>query len=354
MKMASSTDTTSRTLSFPEALREAVWQEMKRDPSVIVMGQGVDDPKAILGTTQGLLEEFGAHRVFDVPLAEDGITGIAVGAAIGGLRPIHVHIRNDFLLLAMNQIVNMAAKVRYMYAGTNQVPLVIRAMIGKSWGQGPQHSQSIYPMLMNVPGLRIVVPSTPYDAKGLMISSIRSNDPVLFIEHRLLYFQKGYVPEEPYELPFGRARHMAEGKDITLVGVSQMAVECLRAHKILKTMGIEADVFDPVTLNPLDMNSIEKSVRKTRHLLVVDNAWMTCGLGAEIFARLCELGLGNIPMKRMGFAPVTCPTTPSLEKHFYPDVEKIVQSVSEILRKDIAMTWLRNYVCEEIEFKGPF
>jgi len=345
-----------RILSYPEAIREAIEQEMQRDSSVIVLGQGVDDPKGTLGTTKGLAERFGANRVFDTPLSEDGMTGVAIGAALGGLRPVHVHIRMDFLLLAMNQIVNMAAKMHYMFGGELFVPLVLRSMIGKSWGQGPQHSQSIYPLLMNIPGLKIVAPSTPYDAKGCLIAAIRDDNPVIFIEHRLLYYQKGYVPQAEYSVPFGKARKITEGSDITLVGISQMAIECLRAERHLQEAGISAEVIDPVSLSPLDIDTIESSVLKTGKLIVVDNAWTQCGAGAEIISRLIERNkVKNPAIQRMGFAFVPCPTTPSIEQPFYPDAEKIARAAYGMLRpgkKDWQIT--SKLHIEEIEFKGPF
>lgn len=344
-----------RILSYPDAIREGTEQEMSRDPSVILFGQGVDDPKAILGSTKGLLEKFGDKRVFDTPLSEDGMTGFAIGAALAGLRPIHTHIRMDFVLLAMNQIVNMAAKMRYMFGGAVFTPMVIRSMIGKSWGQGPQHSQSIYPLFMNIPGLKIVAPSTPYDAKGCLIQGIRDNDPVLFIEHRLLYYQKGHVPEEVYTVPFGNARVLANGKDITLVGISQMAVECLRARQYLQEAGIDAEVIDPVSLYPLDINAIQISLAKTKRLIIVDNAWMTCGAGAEIIAQLVEKNTHReIQIQRMGFAFVPCPTTPSLEQHFYPDAKKIALKAYEMLNPEKHWEPISKLQIEEIEFKGPF
>jgi len=346
-----------RIINYPEAIREALEQETASDPSVIIFGQGVDDPKAILGTTKGFVEKFGTHRIFDTPLSEDSMTGVAIGAALSGLRPIHTHIRMDFMLLAMNQIINMAAKMHYMYGGAFFIPIVIRAMIGKSWGQGAQHSQSTYPLFMNIPGIKIVAPSTPYDAKGCLIQSIRDNNPVIYVEHRLLYYQKGHVPAQSYSVPFGRARILTKGDDITLVGISQMAVECLRAHKYLKEVGIEAEVIDPVSLYPLDIETIEKSVLKTRRLIVVDNAWITCGAGSEIISRIFE-GKNhnkNIMVYRMGFAFVPCPTTPTLEKHFYPDAKKIASRAYQMLhpkRKPWVPT--SSLQREEIEFKGPF
>jgi len=345
-----------RIITYPEAIREALFLEMSQDENVVVMGQGVDDPKAILGTTSGLVEKFGKTRVFDTPLSEDGMTGVATGAALAGLRPVHTHIRMDFVLLAMNQLVNMTAKMSYMFGGELAVPLVVRAIIGKSWGQGPQHSQSIYPLLMNIPGIKIVAPATPYDAKGALIQSIRDNNPVLFIEHRLLYYQKGHVPEGSFTTELGKVRILSAGKDITLVGISQMAIECLRASHYLEEKGINAEVIDPVSLSPLDIASIEESVKKTGHLVIVDNAWMRCGAGAEIITQLLERHkTGDFLFQRMGFADTPCPTTPSLEAGFYPDAKKIAQTAYQILMPG-EKVWQpkKKLEIEEIEFKGPF
>src|ERR671934_2730203 len=209
-----------RILSYIEAIREATDQEMERDSSVVVFGLDVDDPKAIQGTTGGLLEKYGQERVFGTPLSEDAMTGAAVGMALAGLRPIHVHIRMDFLLLAMNQLVNVAAKSRYMYGGRVAVPLVVRSMIGKSWGQGAQHSQGLYSFFMHVPGLKVVAPSNSYDAKGCLAAAVRDDNPVLYVEHRLLHFQNGPVPDGLYQVPPGKARVTATGTDVTLVGIS--------------------------------------------------------------------------------------------------------------------------------------
>lgn len=345
-----------RILLYPEAIREALEQEMERDSSVFVMGLGVDDPKRILGTTGGLLEKFGPRRIFDTPLAEDGMTGVAIGAALAGLRPVHVHIRMDFMLLAMNQIVNMAAKMCHMYAGELSVPMVIRSIIGKSWGQGAQHSQSIYPLLMNVPGIKIVAPSTPHDAKGCLIQGIRDNNPVLFMEHRMLYYQKGHVPAEPYTVPLGKARLLSQGGDITLVGISQMAIECLRARQYLQEKGIHAEVIDPLSLSPLDLEPIAASVMKTGKLIVVDNAWMPCGAGAEIIARLTESGKHKkMKILRMGFASIPCPTSPPLEQEFYPDAAKIAIAAYQMLNpKKKRWEPQAKLHIEEVEFKGPF
>src|SRR5947209_3147231 len=314
-------DAEQRTLSYVEAIREATDREMARDPNVIVFGLDVDDPKAIQGTTRGLLDKYGPERVFGTPLSEDAMTGAAVGMALAGLRPIHIHIRMDFLLLAMNQLVNVAAKTRYMYGGQVHLPLVVRAMIGKSWGQGAQHSQGLHSLFMHVPGLKVVAPATPFDAKGCLTTAVRDDDPVLFVEHRLLHFQHGPVPEAPYVVGPGKARVTAAGEDITVVGISWMQVECLRACRYLGDIGIRAEVIDPVWLSPLDIDTIAESVEKTGRLLVVDTAWTCCGASAEIVAGVGERlsGVRDLKLKRLGFAPTTCPTTPSLEERFYPN-----------------------------------
>jgi pyruvate/2-oxoglutarate/acetoin dehydrogenase E1 component len=347
-----------RTLTYAEAIHEATEQEMARDPRVIVMGLGVDDPKGIYGTTLGLVEEYGPVRVFDTPLSEDAMTGAAIGAALAGLRPIHVHQRMDFLLLAMNQLVNIAAKSRYMYGGSVSVPIVVRAIIGRSWGQGAQHSQAFHSFFMHVPGIKVVAPTTPYDAKGCLIRSIREEDPVIFVEHRLLHkYQEGHVPEDSYQVPLGKARILAEGSDLTLIGISHMAVECLRAQRHLEDVGLRAEVIDPVSLSPLDMETIAGSVRKTGKLLVVDNGWIACGAGSEILAQVVERFQGHreVRVQRMGFEGVTCPTTRNLETEFYPDAQKIA-SAAYALVHDNRESWMPapEEAPEIVQFKGPF
>jgi pyruvate/2-oxoglutarate/acetoin dehydrogenase E1 component len=272
---------------------------------------------------------------------------------MAGLRPIHVHIRQDFLLLCMNQLVNMAAKAHYMYDGTVKVPLVVRSMIGKSWGQGAQHSQALYSMFMHVPGLKVVAPTTPYDAKGILVQSVRDNNPVMFVEHRMLHFTSGFVPQDIYSVPLGKARVLAEGTDVTLVGVSWMAVEAMRARAYLAQRGISAEVIDPVTLSPLDMPTIERSATKTGNLVVVDNAWLTAGASAEIVARVAERQLG-VSSTRIGFAPTTTPTTRVLEDRFYPTGRSIAEQVNARLGGPADWTPADEDFGDNLEFKGPF
>lgn len=342
----------TRILSYAQAICEATAQEMERDSRVILLGQGVDDFKGFVGTTKGLVQRFGRDRVMDTPLSEDGMTGVAIGLALAGLRPIHTHIRMDFNLLAMNQIVNIAAKSRYMFGGAVGLPLVVRTVIGRSWGQGAQHSQGLHSLFAHIPGLKVVAPSTPYDAKGCLISSIRDDNPVIFVEHRLAHLSKGIVPEEPYTVPLGKGRVLAAGDDVTLVGVSYMVVECLRAAHKLATVGIGAEVLDPVTLNPLDIATIAQSVRKTRRLVVVDTAWTFCGMTAEIVAQIAEQ-LPSVAVRRLGYAPVPCPTTKNLENLFYPNATTIAATAHEVVR---GRPWKPPHeeAPEIIEFKGPF
>jgi acetoin:2,6-dichlorophenolindophenol oxidoreductase subunit beta len=343
-----------RITTYVEALREAVEQEMERDPSVVLFGLDVDDHKAIQGSTRGLLERFGAERVFTTPLSEDAMSGVAIGAAMAGMRPIHVHIRMDFLMLAMNQLINIAAKTHYMYGGAYKVPLVVRCMIGKSWGQGAQHSQGLHSMFMHVPGLTVAAPANAHDAKGCMIAAIRDDNPVIFMEHRLLYGTEAMVPAESFTAEIGKGRQVAPGNDITLVGISNMVMECLRARELLAEVGISAAVVDPVWLTPLDMETISASAEHTGRVLVVDTAWTSCGASAEIIARLAE---GDVVprMARIGFAPTTCPTTPWLEEHFYPNPATIAAKAFTMVSGG---NWMpdreRARMVHQMHFRGPF
>lgn len=350
---------TKRILRYVDALREGIEQEMERDPSVFIFGLDVDDHKSIQGSTAGLLEKFGAQRVFGTPLSEDAMTGVAVGAAMNGMRPIHVHIRNDFMMLAMNQLVSIAAKAHYMYGGKVKAPLVVRSMIGKSWGQGAQHSQALHSMFMHVPGLKVVAPSNAHDVKGCMIAAVRDDNPVVFVEHRLLYATEAYVPETPFVVEPGRSRVCVQGDAVTVVGVSNMVLECLRAQELLSEVGIHCEVIDPIWLSPLDTDTILASALRTRRLLVADNAWTNCGAGAEIIARVLEAAgpRAGIEVKRIGFAPTTCPTSPWLERHFYPNPSTIAQAIHAMVNGE-GSGWTpdpeRAELAYQTQFRGPF
>ncbi|MDB3895679.1 alpha-ketoacid dehydrogenase subunit beta [Alphaproteobacteria bacterium] len=347
----------NRVLSYGAAIHEALVQEMELDPGVFVLGQGVDDAKGMYGTTLGLNERFGNNRCFDVPLAEDGVTGIMIGASMAGMRPVNVHQRMDFLLLCMNQLINIAAKQSYVFSGQSNIPIVVRGIVGRSWGQGAQHSQSFHSYFMHVPGIKIFAPVTPHDAKGCMIAAIRDNNPVLIMEHRMLYGNQGFVPLDSYEVDFGKARILRDGKDVTILAISHMVVEAVRAANLLNEIGLSAEIIDPVSLAPLDIDTIIASVQKTKNLLVVDNGWVNCGAAAEIVAQVTERlqGSGNIKLARMGFAPVPCPTTKPLESLFYPNSRTIALKAHEIVTGETNNWFPKTEEAKEIaEFRGPF
>ncbi len=345
-----------RQISFCEALNEAMFQEMERDPSVFVYGIGVPDHKKIFGSTARLSERFGEQRCFDTPLCEEAMTGFGLGAAINGLRPIHIHIRMDFLLLAMNQLVNMVSNFVYSTNGTLKAPLVIRVVVGRGWGQGYQHSKSLHSYFAHIPGLKVVVPTTPKDAKGLLASAIRDNNPVVFIEHRWLYWAVGEVPEEPFTIPIGEANIIKEGSDLTVVAVSWMNIEALKAAEILAKRGVHIEVIDPRTLSPLDDTLIIQSVKKTGHCLVADNDWVDCGFGAEVAARVSEKCFGHLksPVKRIGFAFTPCPTVRVLENEFYPNAVTIIRSIEKTLGLSPTDISDEDFYSHENRFQGPF
>jgi pyruvate dehydrogenase E1 component beta subunit len=316
----------NRQLKFFQAINEAIDLCLANDPAVYLMGLGVTDPKGIFGTTLGLQQKHGSARVMDTPTSEDGMTGVAIGSAIVGMRPIMTHQRMDFALYAMEQIVNQAAKWHYMFGGQMRVPLVIRMLVGQGWGQGPQHSQSLQAWFAHVPGLKVVMPSTPYDAKGLLVASVEDNNPVIFIEHRWLYNIFGNVPEGIYRVPLGRARVARKGKDITIVATSYMVLEALRAAEVLSYAGIEAEVMDIRSLKPLDSHSILESVRKTGRLIAADGAWRTMGFSAEILAIVAEEACSDLKCNpcRVAFPDVPTPTSPALADHYYPRAIHII------------------------------
>ena len=345
-----------RVITYCEALNEAMIQEMERDPTVFVYGIGTPDHKRIFGTTCDIPERFGMGRCLDTPLSEDAMTGMGLGAALNGLRPVHVHIRVDFLLLAMNQIANMVSSFRYGSAGHMDAPLVVRAVVGRGWGQGFQHSKSMHATFAHVPGLKVVLPTTPHDAKGLLTAAIRDNDPVLIFEHRWLYWQEGEVPEAPFVEPFGKAHVIRSGKDITIVATSWLNVEAAHAARILSANGVEAELVDPRTIVPLDEDTIVESVSRPGRCLVADNDWVFCGFGSEVAALVSERCFGALkaPVKRIGFAHTPCPTARHLENAFYPNAETIVRAAEQVLGMDPIDLSGEKFFSHENRFKGPF
>ena len=323
----------SRDLNLPQAINEAIDLSMANDPAVYVMGLGVPDPKGIFGSTLRLEQKYGSSRVMDMPTSENGLTGVAIGSALVGMRPIMTHQRIDFALLAMEQIVNQAAKWHYMFGGKMSVPLVLRLIIGRGWGQGPQHSQSLQSWFAHIPGLKVVMPTTPHDAKGLLISSVEDNNPVIFIEHRWLYNLTGDVPEGVYRVPIGQARVIREGRDVTIAATSYMTMEAVRSAEMLEADGIKAEVIDVRTLRPWDKGLILQSVRKTGRLIAADTGWKSVGFSAEILAHIAEEALGSLksPPRRIALPDYPTPTTPSLADHYYPRAVHIVAAVRGML-----------------------
>ena len=339
-------------ITYSQAIYLATKHLMKKNKNVYILGQGVDDSKGTLGTTKDLHKLFGKDRCFDTPVAEEGIAGFAIGSALAGLRPINVHIRMDFLMVCMNQLINMAAKTSYMFAGKLKVPIVIRCAVGRSWGQGAQHSQAFQSLFAHIPGLTVVMPSTASDAYYSLIEAVNENNPTIFIENRMLYNikQKTTLNKKTYKR---KSNILKKGKDITIVGISYMAVEALRARNYLKKYSIEAEIIDPVWIRPLDVDTIIKSVKKTKNLLIVDNGWLSFGSSSEILISILEKIDFKINFKRIGFADTTCPTTKVLENFFYPNSATITQSSLNLLGvKNNSIKFIES---EEIKnFKGPF
>ncbi len=345
-----------RSLTYCEALREAQIQEMERDKNVFIYGIGVPDHKAVFGSTAGIPEMFGKDRCFDTPLSEDTMMGFGLGAALNGMRPIYMHIRVDFLLLAMNQLANMVSSYQYMSGGTLKVPLVIRAIIGRGWGQGCQHSKSMQSVFAHIPGLKVVMPTTPRDAKGMLIAAIRDTNPIIMIEHRWLYWQEDEVPEEPFTVPIGEPIILKEGNDITIVATSWMNVEALRVSEILAKIGVSIEIVDVRTLSPLNPDIIIKSVEKTGHCIIADNDWTFCGYSAELAAVIGQKCFGKLkqPIERIGFAFTPCPTVRCFENEFYPNAVNIVRAVEKQLGLSETDFTGEEFYSHERRFKGPF
>lgn len=351
----------SRQLTYVQAVNEALSQCMASDPKTLFFALGADDPKRLFGTAAGLKEKFGNDRVFDMPTAENGMTGVAVGAAICGFKPIMTHQRLDFFLLAMDQLVNSAAKWHYMFGGQDSVPLVIRLILGRGWGQGPTHSQSLQSWFAHIPGLKVVMPTTPQDAKGLLISAIQDPNPVVFMEHRWLHHQVGEVSEEMTPIPLGAARRISSGNDVTIVSHSYMTVEAVRAIKHLKSNGVECDLIDLRTISPMDWPMILESVKKTGRLLALDTSAISFSVASEIIARStidCFSFLKTSPL-RLASPDFPVPTSAAMTEQYYPTAREIVQSVSKLMGREISdAPFVRDAATPHDVpgewFKGPF
>src|SRR5262245_28863280 len=312
-------------LSFAQAINSALRQALELDSGVFVYGIGADGPAGIFGTTTGLVDKFGARRVFDTPIAEAGLSALAAGAASNGLRPVLVHQRLEFMLYSVDQVVNWMAPWRFMSGGRAKMPVTIRAIIGKGWGQGPQHTKSLHACFAHVPGLQVVMPGSPADAKGLLLSSILSDDPTLFIEGRSLFSMQEDVPDEPYFIRLGEALVRREGKDVTLVTMGSMVPLCLQAAETLAQSTMSAEVLDIRCLSPLDVESIIRSVKKTGRLVVAEPGWRMYGAAAEIIATVVETrGEMRSRPRRVAWPQSAVPTSSKLEEQFYPTSDDIV------------------------------
>jgi pyruvate dehydrogenase E1 component beta subunit len=329
---------TVREITYLEAIREALWQEMERDERVFIIGEDVGVYGGAFGVTLGMVEHFGEERVIDTPISEYGIAGAITGAALAGMRPVGEIMFMDFTTFAMEQLVNQAAKMRFMFGGTIEVPFVLRTPAGSGTGAAAQHSQSLEAWFVHVPGLKVVMPSTPYDAKGLLLASIRDCNPIIFVEHKLLYKTKGPVPEEPYTVPLSTAEVKRAGRDLTIVAVSIMVKRALEAAEQLAQEDIEAEVVDPRTLKPLDEETIVRSASKTGRVLIVHEACKTGGYGGELAATIAgseAFDYLDAPIVRLAGRDIPIPYNRTLEYHTVPQVEDIVEAARRLARGEV-------------------
>ena len=331
---ASQVGAKERTISYVEAGVEALREEMRRDPTIFYIGTGIGPRGGNWQQTRGLCAEFGEARLRDTPISELAMMGMGVGAAMAGSRPIVDIVFMDFVLEAMTQLIQQASTAHYISNGKFKVPLVVRAAMGGVRSAGPHHSHSFYSFFMHIPGLKVVVPALPYDVKGLLKTAIRGDNPVMFLEHKGLYGSKGPVPTEEYTIPFGKAVVRRQGKDVTLIAVSQMVLRAMAAADALAQQGISVEVIDPRTVVPLDREAILQSVAKTGRLAIADEAYANCGFSAEIAATVAEEALEDLdaPVRRICALPAPHAFSPSLDSYLLPSAERIVREVTEMMK----------------------
>ena len=343
-----------RTITYSQAISEGLVIAMRRDPSIFITGYGVDYPTGVFGTTKEAHVEFGSARVFDSPSMENALTGIGIGAAAMGMRPILVHHRNDFMFLAFDQMLNLAAKWRYMYGGNaGEVPIVVRGVIGRGWGQGATHSQSLQSPIAHFPGITVLMPAVPADAKGLIISALKSKSPVVILEHRSLFDITGEVPEGYYETPIGKANVLRLGTDISVVCTSYMVIEAMRAAEFLSGFGISVEVVDIRSIRPIDESTIINSVMKTGRLIVADTSWVQYGVASEISALVVEKAFSYLkgPVVRIGLPDSPTPSAKALEEVYYPSANSLQKSITRAL----GIADITSALAPEIDnFKGPY
>jgi pyruvate/2-oxoglutarate/acetoin dehydrogenase E1 component len=350
-----------KTTSYAEAIRSGLHDAMQADDKVILIGQGVPDASQTYGTTTGLVDIFGHDRVMEMPLAEASMVGIALGASLVGVRPVMTFARLEFALLAIDQIVNQAAKWSYMFGGRAHVPFVLRMIVGRGWGQGAQHSQSLHNWFAHIPGLKVVMPTTAYDAKGLLISSIEDDNPVIFIEHRWLHCTTSDVPLESYKVPLGKAKKITTGVDVTIVASSYSTLDGMKAVSILASHNISAELIDLRTISPLDEETILTSVKKTGRLVVCDQGHLSAGFASEIVARISEKAFSALKAAPQRIALPDCPTptTRALSNYFYPLPDHIVNAVLAMFAKESEDPYSAVMPEDKLDvfdsnFKGPF
>jgi len=322
-----------RKISYAQAINEALHQVIERNDRVFLIGQGITSPWYVGTTTVGLIERFGPERIIDTPVSENGVTGVAVGSALAGMHPILVHPRLDFMYYAMDQIANHAANWYYMFGGQLSVPVTMWGIINRGGEQAAQHSQALQAMFTHVPGLKVAMPSTPYDAKGLLIASVEDNNPVVYIDERWLYTFVGEVPEETYSVTIGKGVVRRRGKDVTIVATSYMVHEAMKAAESLNQDETDVEVVDLLSLKPLDKSLLFESVRKTGRLVIADGGWKTCGIAAEISALVTENIFERLeaPILRVTLPDTPAPASSALERVYYPTSEKIISAVRKIL-----------------------
>jgi pyruvate dehydrogenase E1 component beta subunit len=323
-----------REITYAQAINEALRQCMREDERVVLLGEDIGAYGGIFQVTAGLLNEFGKQRVVDTPICEAGFVGAGVGAALTGMRPVVEVMFIDFTTVCMDMIINQMAKIHYMFGEQGKIPMVIRINIGAGRGAAAQHSQSFHALFMHIPGLYVAVPSTPYDAKGLMIEAIKNDNPVIFVEHKKLYIEKGPVPEESYRIPFGQADIKRKGSDITIVATHAMVLRSLRAAEEVTKEGIDVEVIDPRTLSPLDKKTILESVMKTGRLIVADEGHKTCGVAGEIAAIVAEESIYYLraPVVRVCSPDTPVPFSPPLEQHYIPDVKDLLPAIKRLMK----------------------
>lgn len=347
----------SKNITFAGAVNDAIASEMRRDPKIVSIGLGHNDPKRIFGTTAGLLEEFGPERAREMPISENAVTGIVVGLALKGFKPILTHQRVDFALLSMDQIVNSAAKWRLMFNRGDGLPLVIRMIIGRGWGQGPTHSQSLQSWFAHIPGLKVLMPSNPKDAKGMLAYALQDPNPVIFLEHRWLHDIKGEVPTESYTVDPTLPRIVSKGNDLTVVASNIMVVEALKAKKHLEKFNLSLEVIDVSSIRPFDCSPIANSVRKTGNLVVMENENLIGSFSGEIISQVCEQCfsyLRSAPI-RLGSIDLPFPTSHALTKNIYSDANTLIKKISN--KFEINVPLIEKNTPHDVPgnwFSGPF